>query len=198
MNPESTKDRREDALRTILASQLARYPRMEIADLYKLLHQAVFGSEHAVTDPERARALLRADLAALTGLTDPSAPPIGPEEPLLDPISADHELVRVHLRAHRKAGLDPKRLADAFLRTAAERRGSPGEMRTAWHSASEFIAETDGRFSDAELADYFAVRAAERFPAVRHSETYRRIYAPSYRVVRAAHFEGEAGPRRST
>ena len=71
-----------------------------------------------------------------------------PDEPLLDPISADGEITRVHLRPYRKAGLDPERLTPA------------------------------------ELTDYFDLRAAARFPAVRHSEEYRRAYSSSYRVIR--------------
>jgi len=38
----------------ILTDHLARYPLMRVEDIYKLVHQASLGSEHAVSDVARA------------------------------------------------------------------------------------------------------------------------------------------------
>jgi hypothetical protein len=173
-----TEPRRDRiSLREVIARHLARYPGMRPADLYKLLHQAVFGSEHAVGDPARAREQLLAELAAASG---------EPEEPLLDPISDGGEIARVHLRTYRAAGLAPDPLVEAFVRTASVPRGSKEAMEQAWRVATEVSAGASRRFDASELTAYFARRAADGFPAARHSDEYRRLYAPSYRVVRAA------------
>jgi len=87
---------------------------MQIQDVYKLLHQAAMGSEHAVSNPESARGWLIRELAEMGE---------GVPEPLIDPISPDDEIVRVHMRPYVAAGYDPDLLLDAFIRTANEYRG---------------------------------------------------------------------------
>jgi hypothetical protein len=52
-------------IETILQDHITRYPRMQIQDLYKLLHQAALGSEHAVLDPESAWLWLARELGKM-------------------------------------------------------------------------------------------------------------------------------------
>ena len=68
MSPSDSHTRltpEEAGLRGILSDHALRYPRMEIQDLYKLIFQASFGSEHAVTSLSDAEAWLTRELAAL-------------------------------------------------------------------------------------------------------------------------------------
>src|SRR5512136_1192132 len=108
------QQREGDAIRCILSDHIARYPLMQVRDLYKLIHQAALGSEHAVRDLESARAWLDRELKDLGP---------GPADPLIDPISADGRIVRVHLRPFLHAHGDLTALLDAFVRTANEYRG---------------------------------------------------------------------------
>jgi hypothetical protein len=57
--------------------------------VYKLLHQAAMGSEHAAPEEALARAWLDRELSQMGP---------GPAEGVVDPISPDGEVVRVHLR----------------------------------------------------------------------------------------------------
>jgi hypothetical protein len=41
-----------EMIETVLHSHIARYPALQIQDLYKLLHQAAMGSEHAGHAPD--------------------------------------------------------------------------------------------------------------------------------------------------
>lgn len=50
----------ETKFRQIVLANLSRYPRMQIADLYKLCHQAALGSEHALKDERAVREWLMA------------------------------------------------------------------------------------------------------------------------------------------
>ncbi|MDW8226743.1 MAG: hypothetical protein RMJ60_02985 [Anaerolineales bacterium] len=61
------------SVESVLLSHFARYPAMGLADLYKLIHQAALGSEHAIRNPEAARRWLNEELASLarTGRTSP-------------------------------------------------------------------------------------------------------------------------------
>jgi len=45
----------QTAFRKIIANHCARYPQLEVQDVYKLIYQGVMGSEHAIADPEQAQ-----------------------------------------------------------------------------------------------------------------------------------------------
>lgn len=142
---------------------------MQIQDLYKLLHQAALGSEHAVTNPESAWNWLRRELAEMRE---------GPPEPLIDPISPGGDIVRVHLRPFVAAGYDPDGLLDAFIRTANEHHGDVRLLEGFWQAA---IATT--KFPAAEMNEFIRAMREKKFPAVHHSPEYEQLYRPAYRVV---------------
>jgi hypothetical protein len=150
-----------------LRDHLRRYPALQIPDLYKLIHQASFGSEHALANPERARAWLAQEAAEMGP---------GPDEPLLDPLS--DEIVRVHLRPYQAAGGAWEPLFAAFARTANEYRGSAQVFEQSWQAVGRLSP-----FTAADLDAYARVRAGQGYPAVHHSDAYVELYRPAYRVV---------------
>jgi hypothetical protein len=173
-----------DYLPRLLRDHARRYPGWTEVDLYKLLHQAEFGSEHAVASRQAAADWLDRELAQLGA---------GPDDPLLDPIRADGLIVRVHLRPWHAIGLDPSMLLEAFIRTANQWRGS-AEHLTAMLKAAGAIAGQIGLTAPG-IAACAAEMEAAGYPAVHHSSRYETKYRPAYRVV-AAHFlpEDLVGP----
>jgi hypothetical protein len=165
----------EVRFRTILADQIARYPQMEVQDLYKLILQATMGSEHAISSVDAARSWLRRELASL---------PEGPEEPISDEISSDGNIVRVNLRPFIQSGGDPSSLLDAFVRTANEYRGTEERLRDHW-SLTERMAE-DGElpFEVSQMRAFIEKAEGDGFPAVHHSTRYEEAYHPAYRVIK--------------
>lgn len=161
----------------ILADHFRRYPRLQIVDLYKLLHQASMGSEHAVSDQAGVRAWLERELATMGP---------GPEDPLIEPISPGGEVVRVHLRPYMEAGHDPQLLLAAFLRTAQEFRGSTARLQSYWAVAEEMAAAGRVPLPPERLAEFLPPIAHQGFPAVHHSTVYAKLYRPAYRVVARA------------
>jgi hypothetical protein len=164
----------EKTLAGILEAQVRRYPLLEIQDLYKLLHQASLGSEHAVSNDDGVRAWLDGELATMGA---------GPEEPLLDDISPDGEIVRVHLRPYLGAGHEPERLLEAFLRTAREYQGSVerfgryGEVAVQVASAGRLNVPAE------QISQFMQQMGEQGFPAIHHSAPFRAHYRPAYRVV---------------
>jgi hypothetical protein len=195
----------------LLRSHLTRYPLFTLKDLYKLLHQGVLGSEHAVTSEPAAREWLEREIAGLGP---------GPEEPLIDVIACDGRIARVHLRPFLAGGGDPEVLLRAFVHTANEHRRSGRELRAAWREATILacpVVPIDGSelpataapvgrgvpagssgsstslgpsrssilpFTRPAMDAFFAPLEAAGFPALHHSKEYERAYAPAYRVVR--------------
>jgi len=159
---------------TIFHTHMERYPEMQIQDIYKLAHQAAMGSGHAISDTATAAAWLDRELKEMGA---------GPIEPLIDPISPDGEIVRIHLRPFLSSGGDSKKLLDAFIRTGNEFYGKEDDLEALWDSAtrSHFLPATD--------MDTFISQMKERaYPALHHSEQYNQLYKPAYRVVSRKYF----------
>lgn len=154
-------------LEDILRAHFVRYPEMQIQDVYKLIHQATMGSGHAVTDPESARLWLERELAEMGD---------GVPEPMIDPISDDSQLARVHLRPFLAQGGDAQKLLAAFIRTANEFRGDEEIFMREWD-----IATRMGIFPPAEMDDF--IHSLRGYPAVHHSAHYNQLYRPAYRVI---------------
>ncbi len=159
----------------LLRDHLARYPLAEAEDVYKLVHQSVFGPAHAVPSRDEAKRYLDEELAAL-------APgPAG--EPLLDVLSDTPPLARLNLRPFVAAGGDRARLLDAFVATAATVHGDAAVMKEHLEIAIAVLRDL-GREAMARQLDVLADDdALHGYPAGHHSATYRNAYHPAYRVV---------------
>ncbi|MGE5378175.1 MAG: hypothetical protein ACM3XO_24195 [Bacteroidota bacterium] len=156
----------------VLQNHLARYPSLQMQDLYKLLHQAALASEHAVSDRGSVERWLTRELAEMAE---------GIPEPLIDPISPNGEIVRIHLRPYVAAGHDAMRLLDAFIRTANDHHGDVRSLQQYWQDAVRMSI-----FPVSEMNDFFPGLKAKAFPAVHHSAEYEKLYKPAYRVVSLA------------
>jgi hypothetical protein len=156
-------------IEVILRAHIARYPAMQIQDVYKLLQQAALGSEHAISSAVGARQWLLQELAEMG---------TRPEEAMIDPISADGQIVRVHLRPFVAQGRDPETLLNAFLRTAQEFRGDPKILNNYWHAA-----QSTQHFPQTAMHAFIESMQARAYPAVHHTPEYERLYRPAYRVV---------------
>ena len=158
----------------LLAQHLRRYPRMDLADIYKLLHQAAMGPGHAIDDPAAVKARLVAEASGLDKDT---------EDPIADPISPDGRLARVHLRAYLAAGHGLDMLCDSFIQTARTHAGAPDKLTRFCGCLGDLAAAGGIPFSRDEVERYFEHIAAQNYPVVHHSDVYRSEYRPAYRVV---------------
>jgi len=170
--------------RSVLLDHARRYPRLEAQDCYKLLFQAVLGAEHAVTDEAAARRWMDNEIAALDD---------GPAEPLVDPISPDGALVRVHLRPFLARHGDPAALGRAFVRTAQRKRGTRDELAAAWLAVVALAEEQRLPFTPEAARAWGERMRAAGWPAVHHSPVFGADYRPAYRVI-AREFLSEALP----
>jgi hypothetical protein len=158
----------------ILLEHLKRYPLMEVQDLYKLTYQAALGCEHAVVDLEQAHGWLQAEL---TGL------PVGPDEPLIDFISPDGCIARIHLRPFMVYGGDMLQLSRVFLQSAGQYHGTVKLLQKYYQAAIDLSREDRLPFRSHELLGFLSEMEGEGFPAVHHSTTFEGAYKPAYRVI---------------
>lgn len=158
----------------LVSCHVARYPKMLLADVYKLLHQRCLGNEHAVTNADHARRWLVRELDQLRE---------GPAEPLIDAISADGQLVRIHLRPFVRESRDVDVLVNAFVRTASLVDGSIEALERALSVVATATSQGALPFDTDEARAVSTGMAAAGFPAAHHSDVYRTAYRPAYRVV---------------
>ena len=156
---------------------LESHPLAAAEDLYKLLHQAVYGPGHAIPDREAAAAWLERELAGL-------GPPLD-NDPRCEPLGGSPPLVRVNLRPFAAAGGDAEALLDAFVATANEHPPNDATMTTVLDLAARWLPCAGRGALAPELRALAAEMAAEGYPAIHHSDIYREAYHPAYRVIAA-------------
>lgn len=156
----------------ILRGHAASYPNMEPRDAAKLCYQAEFGGEHLLCGEADLLPLLREEFE-----TAPA------DCPLTEPVGED--VLRFYLGPARESGLPPELVARLFLRSAGMRRGSRRglELRLkCLEACAPAFAFPDGAL-DAFLRQY----RADGCPAMHHSDRYRGLYRPAYRLLSAVY-----------
>ena len=171
-----------------LAFDLAEHPEAEAADLYKFLHQAIYGPGHAIPDSDAAARWLDRELEDLGPSSESEAP--------CEVLGGRPILVRVNLRPFVARGGDVTELLDAFVATAGEVRGDPGRTGEAIEIVVRWL-RSDGPEDLADALEQLGAELAPKgYPAIHHSEAYLEAYHPAYRVISseraAAH--GWCGP----
>ncbi len=161
-----------------LAFDVASHPQAEAVDLYKFLHQAMFGPGHAVPDRAQAADFLDKELADL-------GPPMGAEA-WCDTLGGDPMLVRVNLRPYAANGFSNDALVEAFVATANAVRADPQQMGIALDLVVHWLQTDDRKDLGRELHELARSMAEEGYPPVHHSTAYRQAYQPAYRVIEAS------------
>lgn len=162
--------------RDAFSAYVQTHPAAGPADLYKLAHQGIMGSEHAVRDTAAVHRWMTSELAALPARATPSAD----RAPLVEALPPDGRFVRVHLRPLLAQRGSPDALVQAFIATANGASGDPAQFSCA-------IEGLEGLGARAAAArTFFEARRDDGYPAVHHSPAYEASDAPAYRVIDAA------------
>lgn len=166
--------RERAAVTAIIEAQVAHHPRMAPDDLYKLLHQAAMGSEHAMHDTAGVRAWMVNELATMGD---------GPSEPMLDTIAPGGAIVRVNLRPWVASGRSADSLLAAFMATATAYPPDTGRLVRYLAVADAMVAAGRAPFSVDAWRELVRRKRQEGYPAGEHSPSYTDAYRPAYRVV---------------
>lgn len=157
----------------VLKRHALQYPLMQPKDAVKLIYQSEFGGGHLIDDPAVSLSKLKEEYS-VTPQTD---------APLTECIG--NGIVRVNLCALDAHGISVEQLNSVFVSSANETVGDTvsflEKLRLLWE-----VQRTDGifNFTTEELETYLAVYRSSDYPAVSHSEIYRKTYSPAYRVVK--------------
>jgi len=154
----------------LLLEQARKYPRLEIADLFKFLHQSSFGCEHAVSSLEIAMRYIEGEYSQ--GLPDG----VDLTEKL------DGNFSRVSLGWIDK-GLSFSTFGKLFFASARERQDGAQALVQKLSVARELINRGELPLSLTEFDNAAREWREAGYPALHHSDAYRNSYHPAYRVL---------------
>lgn len=165
---------------------------MQARDVYKLIHQGVFGPGHIITSAAAARQALSDELWSLRVKgQEPRAKAQRSDEELIETIDPNDKLVRVNLRPMMKKGgrmrdeggtENADWLADALVESSRLVRGDPRQMKQRLAAAVRWCRRYLPQQA-AELERLAAEAEESGYPAFHHSPAYGRAYRPAYRAV---------------
>jgi hypothetical protein len=164
-----------------------------LIDIYKCLHQGEFGVGHTIGHPEGFKQRLFQEMAH-----GPAPDPI--REPAVENISLDGRMLRINLRAVRNLYADNlegavEELSRVCIASAEISQGSSDHFFLTLDQFKKLNRE--GQITLAEIVFAFPPAMVEDFlievrqlmqrigqvPVFSHSETYRQLNRPSYRVA---------------
>ncbi len=161
----------------LLRQHLAWYPLMQVRDAYKLIYQGATGSEHMVGTEQEFRRRLENEYFSLQP---------GLQERLLEAVRADQSLFRLNLRAYKAANHPLDRLAALLLETPRLFQGSMGVLMADWNIFNRLCESGElSSFEHKEVRRFNLWLQQQDYPAVHHSQVYRREYQPAYRLIAA-------------
>ena len=156
--------------RELLTEHLSAYPMLQIDDVFKFLYHSACGCEHLVSDKARVLEYIKREYATL--VEDDAA--------RIDIL--DGEYIRAHLSLI-DLGLGAEELAEMFLLSAVKEPSGIELLEQKLEVAREMVAEGILPFDAAGFEAGVSEWRRMGYPAIHHSEVFRREYHPAYRVV---------------
>lgn len=172
MGSAMTSTERFRDLTELINYHLSMHGGVGLRDIYKLIHQSVFGPEHFAEGAMEG-------VIAEESLT----PPLETEEPLVEPISLDGTVCRVNLRTARRMGVAPSLVAEAMRESSKGFSGERSEMSRQWEETGKYLGALSGEFADKDFEKLSRLAKEKGFPPFHHSDSYRKLNRPAYRVL---------------
>ena len=163
---------RLQAAAAYILEHCSRYPLLEPRDLLKALHQSTFGCGHLVYADGDGLERLRLEVEVLSEGSD------------ADVEMLDGDFCRVPLGLLKTGILRLETLFRLFCLSAEKPYGNVEQLEE--RLAVLMALAEDGLlpFSAAVAEEAISAWRGDGFPACRHSERFRQLYAPAYRVIR--------------
>ncbi|MBR3972652.1 MAG: hypothetical protein IKJ99_01715 [Oscillospiraceae bacterium] len=156
----------------LLIAHYQKYPKLQIQDIFKFIYQSSFGCEHMVTSLDGVTAYILKEFA------DCSVPL--EDNGLLDKLDGVYS--RVHL-GWLNRGLSAETLGKLFFASAKKEPEGMKNLLCKLETAKELVRENILDFPQMEFDAAAEEWGSGGYPAIHHSEAFRSVYHPAYRVV---------------
>lgn len=151
-------------MKKILLQHFNRYSQMQIQDAVKLIFQSEFGPGHLIENTEYARKLLVKEIEETKKL-------------LPEIVELSENLVRLHLGKMNQSHVEL--ILNSMIETAHEVHGSMEQF----YQKLDILKEMN-QFSLNEINGYLHQYLNGKSLVVSHTEKYRHLYNPHYRVLK--------------
>lgn len=160
-------------MKNIILKHIKKYPQMEIRDVAKLIYQSEFGGGHMIPNPQMSLKRIQEEYHSL-----------GPEALAVPDVveNIGSGLYRIYLSCL-EHGISANVLNEMFVHSANNKKGSVAGLEEKIKLVISMCQEGALPYSMDEVMRFFEAWAQNSYPAISHSETYRRNYFPAYRVV---------------
>ena len=156
--------------RDFLINHYRKYPKLQIQDIFKFIHQSVCGCEHFVSTAEDATERIKKEYFTVSKEASP----------LIEQL--DGAFSRVHLSCM-NSGITPETFGKLFYLSAIRDDYCIKSIERKIEVAKQLIHEGEISLSESEFSVAAEKWKRECFPAVHHSDIFREEYKPSYRVI---------------
>ncbi len=159
----------------LLVTHANRYPLMSVQDVYKLLYQGAMGSEHFQDSFKDFEDDLANEWQSVKA--DDSMP-------IWENIRPDGRIVRFYLAPFKAREGQITQLLTLSYWTTTLYEGSLDNLKSSWETFGKICHDkkwTKFPIDEVDAFDNWLKR--NQFPPVHHSESYRKAYQPSYRLL---------------
>lgn len=154
----------------LLINHYKVYPRLQIQDILKFLHQSCFGCEHLVCSFDSAKEYILQECESAGHQAD-------------KPIEAlDGNYSRVPL-SYLNKGICANTFAKLFVASSKKEKAQLSELIEKIQIAKELIVNGELAFSVSDFDKAVSEWESKGYPAIHHSDTFKTEYNPSYRVI---------------
>ena len=159
----------------LLVSHASRYPLMEIQDAYKMLYQGSLGSEHITHSFEDFESELREEWELVERDNN---------IPMWENIHPDGQIVRVYLAPFKARGGQVDQLATLCYWSASLFKMDIDDLKSNWDTLVKTCRDKKWyKFPQDDVEEFDRWLRKYQFPPVHHTESYRKAYKPSYRLL---------------
>ncbi|HHI87539.1 MAG TPA: hypothetical protein ENK03_01175 [Candidatus Cloacimonetes bacterium] len=147
---------------------------MDMVDVYKLIFQSIMGPGHILQNEEKAFLFLKQEYKSNIPVYEKS---------MYTDIVLENELVRVNIPIYKKVGSADQIFA-MMRETAAYITPNKTVLNNYWNTLGDLIKKN--RIENLSINDYKILTDFlhdHDFPHLSHSEKYKKLYNPSYRIV---------------
>jgi uridine kinase len=152
---------------------------MDIRDMVKLIYQSEFAGGHLIKNEDDSLRRLKDEIEQVK-----KSGHLAPDNAaLFENISSG--LCRLNLRGLFETGISIETVNRFFVNTANSVSGSLSRFEEKLNILRQCCEDRELPFAVEELDMFLSEYRKSGYPAVGHSEEYRREYSPSYRIVKA-------------
>lgn len=165
-------------LKELVLLHLQAYPSMEATDFYKLIFQSTMGPVHSLASIERAKQWFFQEWSQVSSVQ---------ETPFIEDISLQQSLFRVHFASCKKKRISPDRIFGLFIETSRTFSENYAFFETCMNEFAEITKHPTFSHVKNEFLTLWKQVQKEKTGIPSHSEVFRKVYQPHYRIVSGQH-----------